>query len=64
MSAEHEARGLLNLITLVERCARGTGAAPHAARWAREAEEAREQLERLYAAGLPRGFMDSTPAQV
>jgi hypothetical protein len=64
MSAEHEARGLLNLINLIEHCTTASGAAAESVRWAQEAEGARGRLERLYAAGLPREFMDYTPERV
>jgi hypothetical protein len=64
IAAEHEARGLLNLIVLVERCVKNGVGAAHAVQWARDAASAREQLERLYAGGLPRGFMHATPVSV
>jgi hypothetical protein len=64
IAAKHEARGLLNLIVLVERCVKDGVGAAYAVQWARDAASAREQLERLYAGGLPRGFMHATPVSV
>ena len=58
IAAEHEARGLLNVVVLVERCIESDaskGAGPH--QWRRERADALERLERLYARGLPRDFL-------
>ena len=54
---EHEARGLLNAIGLLQHCLAGV-VATEAERqgWTREINEARQQLERLYAEGLDRNF--------
>jgi hypothetical protein len=62
-SLEHKARGLLNLIAMVTRCAEGDGATAEDRRdWRRQIERANEQLETLYGAGLSRSFMTDRPA--
>jgi len=60
---EHKARGLLNLIALVTRCAGAEGATPADRRdWRRQLDDANEQLEAFYLAGLSRTFMSDKPA--
>jgi hypothetical protein len=57
-SAEHEARGLINVIGLLSRCLDlGRGTEMERLSWVSQVEEAELQLERLYAAGLSRGFL-------
>ena len=60
---EHEARGLLNLITLLSRCLRDAGGNAEHARWQAEVDEAKARLERLYEAGLSRTFLTDKPAK-
>ena len=62
VAAEHEARGLLNVLALAARCRRSEAGAPGPKRWERDEAEARAGLERLYAAGLPRDFLLAPPA--
>jgi hypothetical protein len=60
---EHKARGLLNLIALVKRCAECEGTTAEERREGqRQIDDANEQLEALYRAGLSRTFMDDKPA--
>ena len=60
---EHKARGLLNLVALLTRCAEVDGATDEDRReWRRQIDEANEVLEALYRAGLSRGFMTDRPA--
>jgi hypothetical protein len=60
---EHKARGLLNLIAVVTRCAQGGGATADERReWQRQIDDATAQLEAFYAAGLSRSFMTDKPA--
>jgi hypothetical protein len=56
-AAEHEARGLLNLVALADRLRTEAATAEEASAWAQVNADARGRLERLYAAGLPRNFM-------
>lgn len=62
---EHEARGLLNLVTLLSRCLQGGdggGSADERQAWRTEVAEANERLEGLYAAGLSRTFLTAPPS--
>src|SRR4051812_34530752 len=54
---EHEARGLLNAIGLLDRCL-ATVVATESERlgWSRELRESQQRLEQLYAEGLDRNF--------
>lgn len=57
IAAEHEARGLLNLIALVTWCLDAGGLEePRAQQFGRARAEAADGLARLYGAGLPRDF--------
>ena len=57
IAAEHQARGLLNLIALVTWCLDSGGLAERQAQQFGQARaEAAEGLDRLYGAGLPREF--------
>ena len=57
IAAEHEARGLLNLIVLVTRCLESGGLPGRKAeQFVAARAEADERLDRLYNAGLPRDF--------
>ena len=56
VALEHEARGLLNLIAIALRCADGSAEEADREHWCREVHQARERLEGLYQAGLPREF--------
>ena len=54
---EHEARGLLNLIAIALRCLDRSAEGGEREVWRREIQAAREQLEGLCRAGLPRDFL-------
>ena len=63
VAAEHEARGLLNVLVLVARCLEpDVGPPPMGQQWERDRAQAQERLEQLYAAGLPRDFLLAPPA--
>jgi hypothetical protein len=54
---EHEARGLLNAIALLDRCLASVVATEFERQeWTREIHESRRRLEELYAKGLDRNF--------
>jgi hypothetical protein len=54
---EHEARGLLNAIGLLDRCLASVVATDfEREEWTREIREARHRLDALYAEGLDRNF--------
>jgi hypothetical protein len=55
---EHEARGLLNLITIASRCREATADEGDRETWCREIRAARDQLEGLCRAGLRRNFLE------
>ena len=59
---EYEARGLLNLVTLLSRCLQdGAVSAAERRGWRAEVWEANERLEALYLAGLSRTFLTDPP---
>ena len=54
---EHEARGLLNAVGLLNRClAIAVATEFERSEWTREVREAQQRLEELYAEGLDRNF--------
>ena len=58
-TADYRARTLLNFIGILERCGRLRGVRRSVrARWSADAVEAGRELESIYAAGLPRDFLD------
>jgi hypothetical protein len=58
IAAEHEARGLLNVLALATRCVEsGACGAGGPQEWVRDKADALERLERLYDEGLPRDFL-------